>query len=241
MPVSPPTVPVPTPAAPPLELALPGGLRVAGVATQVGADSLTQALALVAAAGPAMAPLGPVFSIIDAVLAVKDFAQAVPELIVNPGAVVEAVVKLVQKIGKLLSLVPQLSVPLMILGVVDAVIALLGGLALQLGQIAAQEARIAAALEQAAELEATSPVAAAALTTIAGQATAQVAVQRADVATALGGAQPLLGIVNAFCGLIGLPGISLSVDVTSGGTAAAVDALNDAITALQTFRRTIPL
>lgn len=238
MPVTPPTVPVPTPAAPPLRLSLPGGMAVAGVPTSVGADALTQALALVGAAGPAMAPLAPAFTIIDAVLAVKDFAQAVPELIVNPGAVVEAVVKLVAKIGKLASLIPQLSVPLMILGVVDAVIALLGGLALQLNQIAAQEARIAAAVAAAADLP---EPARGALEAIAGQATAAVGVQRADVATALSGADPLLGIVNAFVGLIGLPGLDLSIDVTSGSTQDAVDALNAGISALQQFRRTIPL
>lgn len=238
MPVTPPTVPVPQPAAQPLTLSLPGGLSIAGVPTAVGADSLTQALALVGAAGPAMAPLGPVFSIIDAVLAVKDFAQAVPELIVNPGAVVEAVVKLVQKIGKLASLIPQLSVPLLILGVVDALIALLGGLALRLSEIADQEERIAAAVAAASSLP---DPARGALEAIATSSTEQVAVARADIATALVGADPLLGIVNAFVGLIGLPGLSLSIDVTSGSTSDAIDALNAAIGVLQQFRRTIPL
>lgn len=236
--VTPPTVVVPTPAAPPLRLSLPGGMAVAGVPTSVGADGLTQALALVAAAGPAMAPLAPVFTIIDAVLAVKDFAQAVPELLTNPGALIEAIGKLVVKIGKLASLIPQLSVPLMILGVVDALIALLGGLALQLQQIAIQEARIAAAVALAGTLPGD---AGAALSTITTAASAALGVQRADVATALSGADPLIGIVNSFVGLLGLPGLSIAPDVTSGSSEEAVASLNAAIAVLQQFRRTIPI
>lgn len=237
MTITPPTVPVPQPAAQPLRLALPGGMAVAGVPLSVGADGLTQALSLVAAAGPAMAPLAPIFTLIDAVLAVKDFAQAVPELITNPGALIEAIVGLVRKIGKLASLIPQLSVPLMIRDVVDALIALLGGLGVQLQSIAAQEARIAAAVAAASALP---QPARGALEVITGRASQSVGVQRADLATALLGAAPLIGIVNTLVSLIGLPGLNLSLDVTSGSTQDAIDALNIGITVLQAFRRAIP-
>lgn len=238
MPVTPPTVPVPAASAPPLRLSLPGGLVVAGVATQVGATSLSQALALVEAAGPAMAPLGPVFSIIDALLAVKAFAEAVPGLITNPGALVDAITDLVAKITRLGSLIPQLSVPLMLIGVIDAAIALLSGLALELGTIAAQEARIAAATAHAATLPAGPG---AALLTITAAATAAVAIQKGDVAQSLAGAGPLLGIATTFGGLIGLGGVSVDVDVTAGSTQDAVDALDAAVVVLQTFRGSIPV
>lgn len=238
MPVTPPTVPPQTPGAAPLRLSLPGGMSIAGVPTFVGAGSLTQALALVAAAGPAMAPLAPAFAIIDAVLAVKDFAQAVPEMLVNPGALVEAIGKLLAKISRLASLIPQLSIPLTIIGVIDALIALLAGIAQELGAIAAQEARIASASSMAASLP---PTARDALLTVCASSSAAIAVQRADLATTLTGADPLLGIVNAFAGLIGVPGVSLEIDITSGGTAAAVSSLNTAINVLRQFRRAIPI
>jgi hypothetical protein len=237
---APPTCTVPAAGAQPLRITLPGGLVVAGVPVQIGATSLQQSLALVAAAGPAMAPLGPIFSIIDAVLAVKDFAQAVPELIVNPGALLEAIAKLITKIGKLLSLVPQLSVPIMVLGVVDAILALLAGLLVELSAILAQEARIASAITTANGLQATNPTAAAALLHMTDCATASVAVQRQDLQTALLGVDPLLGIVNAFVGLLGLPALSIELDM-GGSTAGAVEALNAAVVVLQTFRRSIPV
>lgn len=236
MSITPPTVPVPAPAVAPLRLSLPGGMAVAGVPLSVGADGLTQALALVAAAGPAMAPLAPVFTLIDAVLSVKDFAQAVPELLTNPGALVEAIAALVQKIGKLASLIPQLSIPRTILDVVDALIALLGGLVVQLQAIAAQEARIASASAAAALLQ---QPARGALETIASSATQAVAVQRADLAMVLLGAAPLIGIVNVFMGLIGAPGLSLSTDM-SGSTQSSIEALNAALVVLSSFRRSIP-
>lgn len=237
MPITPPVVPVPQPAAAPLRLVLPGGMVVAGVPTTIGANSLTQALALVAAAGPAMAPLAPVFTIIDAVLSIKDFAQAVPELVTNPVAVVEAVVALVRKIGKLASLIPQLSVPIMILGVIDALIALLDGLGEVLTAIAQQEARIASAGALAATLPTTARDA---LELIVERSTASLAVQRADVATALLGAEPLIVIVNAFVGLIGLPGLTLSIDM-SGSAEDAAQALTTASDVLRAFRRSIPV
>jgi hypothetical protein len=229
--VTPPVPPIPAPGAPALQVTLPGGLVVEGVAQQIGADALTQARALIGAANAALAPLGPVFRIIDAVLAVKGFAEAVPELIVNPGAVVEAVVELVAKIGRLASLVPQLSVPLMVLGLVDAVITLLQGVQAELVVIEQQVARVEATRTSAAALP---PDAQAALLAIADAATAQVEVRRADLATALGSVQPVLGILNVFAGMAGLPALEVS-----GG--ASSEALGTAVEALQAFRSTIPV
>src|SRR5690606_15745654 len=122
---------------------------------------------------------------IDAMLSVKDFAQAVPEIITNPGAVVEAGAKLAQKIGKLASLVPQLSVPVMVADVLDAVILLLRGLADELQGISAEEARIESVVAVASTLP---PGAREALLQVVASARAATGVRRADVQTALAGA-----------------------------------------------------
>lgn len=238
MSVTPPIPPVPAPGPAPLSVTLPGGMVLNGVAEQIGADALTQARMLIASANAALAPLGPVFAIIDAVLAVKDFAQAVPEVIVNPGAVVEAVTALVGKIGKLASLIPQLSVPLLILGLVDAVIALLEGLQAELVVIAQQEARIEASRTSAALLP---EDARAALEAIADAAEGQLVTRRADLATALASVGPVVGILNAFAELAGISGFSLDVDVSSGGTQQAADALGSAVSTLRAFRSSIPV
>jgi len=235
--VTPPTTTVLSPGAPALRVTLPGGLVVSSVAHQVGATSLTQALSLIGQANAALAPLGPIFTIIDAVLSVKAFAEAVPELIVNPGAVVEAIVGLVQKIGRLASIIPQLSVPLMILGVVDVVLALLEGLTLELQAIAAQETKIATARAVAVEL----PVGArAALEALADVSAASVVVQRTDIATTASSAGPLLAIVNVFCGLIGLEPLVLELGA-GGSTAEMASSLATAVQVLTAFRSSIPL
>jgi hypothetical protein len=204
---------------------------VVGVAQQLGADALTQARALIGAANAALAPLSPVFRIIDAVLAVKAFAEAVPELIVNPGAVVEAVIELVAKIGRLAALVPQLSLPLTILGLVDAVITLLEGVLAELTVIEQQAARVEATRTSAAGLPADAQVA---LLAIADAATAQLEVRRADLATALGTVRPVIALLNTLGGLAGLP----ALEVEEGGS---TEALNAAVTALRTFRNAIPV
>lgn len=221
-----------TPGALPLAVRMPGGLVVQGVAHQVGATALTQALALVGAANAALAPLGPVFAIIDALLAVKRFAESVPGVVTNAGAVISAVEELGAKIGRLASLVPQLSVPLMVVDVLDAVIALLEALAVELAAVEAQEARIAEAQAAALLLPEGARVE---LEAIAGVATLSVEVQRADIETTSASAGPLLRIVNIFCALIGIGGGSSTVDASSAA------ALLEAVEALRAFRETIPV
>ena len=234
-----PIIPATVPGAPALSVTLPGGLVVGGVTDRIGADALSQARALIAAANAALAPLGPVFAIIDAILAIKHFADAVPGVVLSPADVVDALVDVARKASRLLSLVPQLSVPLMLLGIVDVVIAVLEALAAELLNIAAQEARI----ESSRALAATFPVAAAveALVAVADAASDQVDVQRADVASALAHIEPMVEIINTFSGIVGLPQIELSVDATSGGTTEAAESMLAAAETLRTLRSTIPV
>lgn len=232
MSVTPAVTVVLTPGASALSVTLPGGLVVRGVAHQVGATALTQALALIGAANAALAPLGPVFTLIDAMMSVKAFAESVPNVVTNAGAVFEAVSDLATKVGRLGSLIPQLSVPLMVVDIIDAVIALLGALAAELAAIEAQEARIAAARAAALLLPAGARLE---LESIAGVATLSIEVQRADIATTSASAGPLLRIVNIFCALIGIAGGSAEVDASSSASLTA------AVTALEAFRRTIPV
>lgn len=238
MPISVPIPPIPVAAAAPITVTLPGGLVVSGAAEEIGANALAQARALLRSANSALAPLGPAFTIIDAILAIKGFADAVPELVVNPGAVVEAVVELGTKVSRLASLIPQLSVPIMVVGLIDAVLALLTGLQAELAVIADQMARIETTRATAATLP---DAARAALESIADAASAQVQVQRGDLATALSSIGPVLGIITTFASLAGVPGVSLDVDVTSGSVDEAADALGVAASALGAIRSSIPV
>ena len=87
----------------PLEITLPGGVTM-------------EHINLVEIIQPALAPLVPLFNILDTVITIFNCLKAVPEVITNPGAIIECLGDLGKAIGKLLQLIPQLSVPLMILG-----------------------------------------------------------------------------------------------------------------------------
>jgi hypothetical protein len=224
---------IPPPAAP-LKVTLPGGLVVEGVTEGIAADALTQARAMLAAANPALAPLGPVFSIIDALLAVKKFAEAVPDVLTNPGKVVEGVTGLVGKIGKLATIIPQLSVPLMLLGVVDLVIGVMNGLATTLDGIADQEDKIVEARDTGTASSLPDLIA------IADQAQVQMDTTKESALSALDQVEPLVEIINIFCDVAGLPKIVLDVD-TSGSTREAADAFRAAADVLLQFRATIPV
>ncbi len=220
-----------SPAAAPLVVTLPGGASVAGVPLLVGPDPLTQALAASAAMGPAIAPLMPAFRIIDAVLSLKDFVEAVPQVIVNPGKIVEAGAKFIQKIAALAGIVPQLSVPLMLVGVIDVVISLMQGLIANLIQIQAQERAIAEAAELVSDVPSLGPIVTA--------ASSQVAVSTANVAAAAAGAAPLILTINLLASLAGLPGIEASP--TGGTTQELIDSMQGIVNVLQVARAAVPV
>lgn len=215
-----------------LQITLPGGLVVEGVSQQMGADAMTNVRALIGAANTALAPLGPIFTIIDVLIAVKEFASSVPDVVLNPGSVVEKVTNLIAKASKLLGLVPQLSVPIMILNTVDAIIALVNGLADEMDAIAEQAERI----EEARALQTEAPC----LEVVLDDADAQMAQHQANVAASLESVEPLIQIINTFADIVGLPKIELEVD-TSGSPGDAAQALRDAADLLTTFRGTIPV
>lgn len=219
-------------AAPPLKITLPGGLEISGIANAISADALTQARALIASANAALAPLGPIFKIIDAIFAFKAFAESVPDVLTNPGSVVEAVIEIGRKVGSLGALIPQLSVPIMMLGILDAIIAFLNGVALQFDAIAAQQLRI----EEARALVADAPC----LAIILDDADAQMDQQSANLAAALSDVRPLIGVINVFASLASLPQVELVVD-TDGGAAEVASSIRAAAGVMQTFRDSIPI
>lgn len=216
-----------------LRVTLPGGLAVQGTVPQIGASPLEAARATIGSLNSAMAPLGPVFSILDAVLAIVKFAQEVPKVVMRPDKVVAALVDVVAKAGKLASLVPQLSVPLMVVGCVDVLIAFLSGISVELTSIATLEGKANELAQIAEEVEAMGPIAAG--------VTAQVAARRAQVSCAIGDAQPLLGIINVFCDLVGLPPVSLDVDADSGSLEDVAAAIAATVHALEALRNAIPV
>lgn len=219
-------------AAPPIKVKLPGGLEVSGTPDQVGADAMGQVRAFMSAANAALAPLGPFFKIIEAVMSLKEFVQAVPKVVTNPGKVIKAAGNVVKKIAALAPLVPQLSMPFTILGVVDALLTLLEAIVSELNGIVQQAARIEEA--RAASVDAPE------LLSIISAAESQLQSEQGNLAQALAAVSPLVEIINTFTGLVGLPKLPLSVDMT-GSAADAIGSLNKALQTLRQFRNTIPV
>lgn len=193
---------------------------------------MEQVRAFMGTVNAALAPLAPVFKIIDAVMSLQKFVKAVPKLVTSPGKVVKAAGEVVKKIAALAPILPQVSMPFTILGVVDALLTLLEALVGELNGIVQQARRIEEARAAAEEAPDLLPILAA--------AEAQLQVQQANLGEALAAIGPLVEIINTFTGLIGLPKLPLSVDMT-GSASDAVGSLNKALQTLRQFRNKIPV
>lgn len=214
----------------------PGGARVcAQYPTAGGPTPLQLSKQLMAQCSAVLAPLTPIFDIIGALLAIKDFASAVPELITNPGAVVEAVANLIEKVAKLAALIPQLSVPLMILGLIDLIIAYLDGVSEVLSGLAEQEERIAESLAIAEEQALDE------LADAVACANEQVAAQMANLQAGAGPVDELIEVINVFVSLVpGLPEIP-SIGSLPDDVGEAAEAIEDLVAVLQAARDAIPI
>lgn len=216
-----------------LRVTLPGGLNVQGTVPRIAADPLDIARATIGSLNAALAPLGPVFSILDAVLALVKFAQSVPKVVTRPDKVLAAVADVLKKTGALARLIPQLSIPLMVLGCIDVLLAFLDGISDELSAIAGLDARVSELETIAQEVASMGPIAA--------NVRAQVDGRRAQLMCAMHDAQPLLGIINVFCDIVGLPKISVDVDLQTGSLEDAAAALAEVVAALREVRSKIPV
>lgn len=214
--------PVIPPLPDPLEITLPGGISM-------------EHINLVEIIQPALAPLVPLFNIVDTVVTIFNCLKAVPDVVNNPGAIIECLGDLGKAIGKLLQLVPQLSVPLMVIGLVDMLIATLKQAQNQFVNLNKQIKQITEAVDKAKELN--DPT----LMAIAQCAEANVAQEAANVGKQLASLGKLLGIINLFMGLIGGPEIPDFGDMAGKPMDEVIEVIDALINVLAGIRDTIPL
>jgi hypothetical protein len=206
----------------PLEITLPGGITMAHIN-------------LVEIIQPALAPLVPLFNIVDTVVTIFNCLKTVPEVITNPGAIIECLGDLGKAIGKLLQLIPQLSVPVMIIGLIDMLIATLKQARNQFVHLNKQIEQITEVVDRAKELN--DPT----LMAIAQCAEANIAQESANVGKQLASLGRLLGIINLFMGLIGGPEIPDFGDMAGKPLDEVIEVIDALINALEGVRDTIPL
>lgn len=213
------------PAREPFVLSLPGGVEL----RDLDPSRVVQ---------PALTPLAPLFNVLEAVLAIFDCVQAVPESFgppPDPSALISAIADAVRKISRLVGLVPQLSLPRTILGLIDILLGLLEDAVGALRQLVDRLAIIARAEERARELGDED------LSAILGVARANVAIEAAQIASRLGAAGGIFGLLGVFMQLIGGPEIPNLDRPPLDDLEEFVSTLESLVQALRTARRAIPL
>jgi len=191
---------------------------------------------LLAQANAALTPLVPVFNIIDAILALFKCVKAIPDSLgppPDPTKLAESIPDLAEKIDKLLKLIPQLSIPVLIAGLIDVILFYLEGLRGQLQAIIAAQVRIAAAATRAAELGNVQ------LRTVVDCATASMDAYLQNLNEGMKPLNRLVGLLNLFLQLAGLPPIP---DLANLGddAEAALAPLDAVIDSLKTVRAGLP-
>ena len=226
---------------PPKEITLPGGATLSQVlaAGSEIPDSLDSATNLLSQAAPAMAPLVPMFNILDAVIAVFNAVKAVPDSLgppPDPSVLAELIPEAAKKVDALLKLIPQLSVPLLVVGIIDCIIAFLEGIKSQLEAIVEQFAQIADAATKADELGDAN------LALVVDCANDNVSIQLQAMNDSLGPMNQLIGVLNIFLGLIGLPEVpAFGALLESGDPAQALEPIDQVVTLLTNLRSAVPV
>jgi hypothetical protein len=206
-------------------------------ATFPGGASL-EAVDLIEAAQPALAPLQPIFNIIDAVTGVLEVLQAIPDALgppPDPTGLIEKLPALAEKVGRLAGLVPQLSVPLMAVNLIDAVIRELERARSQLLGLVEALARAAAAGQRATELGDPN------LTRLVECAEEDVDTAAGNILSGLAAVGGVLGILRPLVAAIGGPQLPDLSSLDGDDLGQLVATFDELLAVLRAARGAIPL
>ncbi len=215
---------------------LPGGARYCASADVEFGDAAAMFRGLLGELNAAMTPLQPLFNIIDAIKKILDCMNAVKDAVtqLNPEPIINCLPNLAQAVDKLLKLLPQYSVPLMIRSALDAIILGLGGLKAEISALILSAARVLAAELRGAELANPDLVLA------ADCARAEFDIEFANYNASIAPLSRLIGLMNVFLELAGLPCIKIPLDPAAEISDAILDLIDIAIDALTVIRDAIP-
>jgi hypothetical protein len=191
---------------------------------------------LLAQANAALAPLVPIFNIVDAILALFNCVKAIPDSLgppPDPTKLAECIPDLAKKIDQLLKLIPQLSIPVLIAGLIDVLLFYLQGFRGQLQAVIAHQARLLAAATRAAELGNVQ------LRTVVDCATGQMDAYLQNLNEGMKPLNRLVGLLNLFLQLAGLPPIPDFKNLGDDAEAALAP-LDAVIDSLKTVRAGLP-
>lgn len=178
-------------------ITLPGGMEIcANIPSTTPLSLYDYAQGLLGQLNTALGPLQPVFNILDAVIAIFDCIKAISTL--DPSKIVECIPDLAAKIMELLKLIPQLSLPIMIRDFVQCLLDYLIGVRANVAQSQAYLDRINAALDATTNTDID-------ITAIIDCANADLQIGLDFQGQQSAPIDKLIGIINTFLQLLGLP------------------------------------
>jgi hypothetical protein len=217
----------------PLCIRFPGGVRVCASVGLPYGDIAAITRSLFAQVNSALTPLNPLFDIIDVAAAIVQCIQAIPDVIgppPDPQKLLDCIPGLIQKIAKLLELLPPYCIPILVKDVCAFIANFLLGMKLELLAFLHEEQRILAAGFAGAPPG---------LKLVASCASGNFTIALQNLANGAGPLNRLIGDINTFGKLVGLPELPVIGDFSSG-VAAALSSLDPIIQTLQEIASFIP-
>ena len=215
----------------------PGGMEICIQGDPDKLDPSDQVKKLFDTVNTALAPLQPVFTVIDAVISIKDCIEALIDALgppPSPKPIIDCLTKLLALVEKLLKLIPQYSIPLLVAQFLDALIIFVKSFKAQIEHIIDKVARQIETGLRAAELG-----------NLTLQASVDCTLENLGLELQNMGQQAepinlLIGTINAFLDIVGLPCIP-SLEVPTELVKEALAPFDLLIKILQALRDAIPV
>lgn len=181
----------------------------------------------------ALVPFTPIFDVLDILLALPPLLDAIASI--NPAKILKALAKFLEKLQKLKKHIPQLKIPKLVKQLIGVIILALMGIRNDLEAIIAAQSRIDLSAQRAFALGAGD------LTAALECAQVNLDFQMAVIQNNAAPLNRLIGFINVFCQIVGLPELP-GLNFEPGSKAAdCLAPLDDLIDQLKKAQDAIPL
>jgi len=209
----------------PFELSLPGGVTI-------------ERINLMEVIQPLLAPLMPLFEIVDTIVAIFNCVKAIPDSLgppPDPTILAACIPELGEKVAQLLKLIPQLSLPILLKQICKLIVKTLREARSALVHLQRQIERILNAVDRATDL------ADSGLMAIISCAKTNAGQEAANVGKMLASLGRLIGLVNLFFGMLGLPEVPDLSDLAGKPLDLVIEPLDALIEVFENAGDAIPV
>jgi hypothetical protein len=209
----------------PFALTLPGGVEI-------------ERIDLLEIVQPVLAPLMPLFNVIDTIVALYNCVKAIPDALgppPDPTVLAACLPELGKKLSALLKLMPQVSLPYLVKQLLELVLDTLRKVRNELIHLQRQMQQILQAVARATDL------ADSGLMAITACAQANVAQEAANVGKMLASLGRLIGIINLFLEMLGLPKVPDLSKLVGQPLDTVIGPLDELIHTFEVAKKAVPL